>query len=110
MRKVQSIALILSLLLAPLALVANSASMARYEQQLRMMAHDDYCAHAAPLGICGCYPGNAPAPIVISPLPEMLLSRPVSTPLLQIRPQARPAPDLIFPAGFSSVTFHPPRG
>lgn len=96
--------------MAPLALMANGVSIARYQQNLRMTAHDEHCSHAVPLGICGCYPGQAPAPVIILPLPEMLLTHRVSAPAVTVRTPDRLAPRLIFPSGFVPAAYHPPRG
>jgi hypothetical protein len=109
MRRLQAIALVVTLLLAPLAVLANAVSLARYEKQLRLAAQNDDCAHVS-LGICGCEKGPLPVLSLVSPLPDMLLPRPVPFPALKIETPAFQALDLVAPSGFSPIAFHPPRG
>ena len=108
MRRILAVTLVLALFAAPLALVANAQSIARYQKRLKMTAHEEHCAPIA-LGICGCYPGHAPAPTIVSPLPDTILTRPVGLPAPGGRmPEPRP-PEGVISSGFLPITFHPPR-
>lgn len=108
MRFFQAIVLLVTLVTAPLAVVANAASFTRYQDQLQLMAQQDDCAHI-PLGICGCERGPAPALSLISPLGEFVLPQPVPLPSLKISSPELRAPDFVVRWGFSPVAFHPPR-
>lgn len=109
MRRVQAIALVFTLLMAPLALLANGTSIVRYQKEMSRIAQQDDCPQI-PLGICGCHPGPIPALNLIQPLPDMVLPSPVPLPLQEVRAAELSAPALILPPGFLPVAFHPPRG
>ncbi|HVB33372.1 MAG TPA: hypothetical protein VNJ52_03220 [Patescibacteria group bacterium] len=109
MRRIQAITIVLTLLMAPLALLANGAAVTRFQKELSLIAQQDDCAHIA-LGICGCHPVPVSALNLISPLPDIVLPRPLPLPLLERRSPEFRAPDIVLPPGFSPVAFHPPRG
>lgn len=108
MRRLQAIALIFTLLTAPLALVANTSGIRRYQKQLSLTAHDEHCAHIA-LGICGCHPGHAPTPNLATPLPDGVLLRPILLPPFASRMPGVRHPVAVVHSGFLSTPFHPPR-
>lgn len=109
MRRLQAIALTLLLLTAPLAMVAQGASLAHKNKQIWLNAQTDDCAHV-PLGICGCQRGPMESLGLLAPMPDMVLPRAVQLPALTIQGPTLRSSGFVDPPGYAPVMFHPPRG
>lgn len=108
MQRLQAIAFLVILLVAPLSMVAQGASLARQEKQAQLMAQRDDCAHLA-LGICGCQRGPMAAFNLLAPMPDMVLPHSVHLPAMTILSPALRSSGFVVPLGYTPVAFHPPR-
>ena len=108
MRRLQAIALLVILSTAPLAMVAQGASLARQEQQMQWMAQRDDCAHMG-LGFCGCQRGPMAALNLLVPMPNMVLPHAAQLPDLTVQCPSLRSSGSVVPLGYTPVEFHPPR-
>ena len=108
MRRLQAIALLMILLTAPLAMVANGASLARQEMRMQLMAQRDDCSHMR-FGICGCQRWPTGSFSLLTPIPDMVLPHTIQFPVLTIQNPSLCSSGLVVPPGYSPVAFHPPR-
>ncbi len=117
MRRLQTIALIIALMAAPMALFAGAwecacapayCTMACCDHGKCVMQHQAQCPGSETAFDCDCM--HFPSFAMLAPLTQMILPHPVSMPAVERATPEFPVVALAIPPGFLPSAFHPPRG